>query len=200
MALAMPSAQNVSHQKLERLLDYALAHADAHKRSLEDSQRQHRKLLSRYPRWLTFGVLLIVLAVAIGFLVWHRLPEASLRLAATKAHVPASLPTFPQGYKIRATKIENGSVVTEAVNSQSDLITVIQKVVAKPSQSLAADSVPGNVPIQSFQNNGNTTVNYKDPKTGKNVALGSCHGTNNEAASASLSPSDLSQTLDSLCD
>ena len=136
---------NASHYKLERLLDYALAHADAHKKSLDQSTRAHRKLFGRLPRWLAISLLTVVLGTVIGFVVWHQMPAASFKLATTKAHINANMPTPISGYKIGPITSTQNAVTTtiQSISDSSKKYTVTQQAYSQPEASLAASATTG---------------------------------------------------------
>lgn len=170
-----------SHHRLERLLDYALAHADAHKRELEKSTKKHRKIFSRVPKWLALSLLVLGLAGAIGFVVWHKLPQASLKLAAIKSHVNASLPTPISGYKIGPITASENAVITTvlSVSDNSKKYTVTEQASNQPTASLAASAAsasPGSTKqVQTVQDQDKTYVLSQD----KNKSVAACtNGTN----------------------
>ncbi|MEK7561763.1 MAG: hypothetical protein AAB541_02780 [Patescibacteria group bacterium] len=140
----MPSVMtSTSHYKLERLLDYALTHADAHKKTLEQSKQSRRKLFGRLPRWLGISLLILIALAATGFIIWRQVPAASFKLAATKAHVNnASLPKPILGYKIGAISVKDNSVVTtvQSTTDSSKKYTVAEQASNQPEASLAASA------------------------------------------------------------
>lgn len=142
----LPSVMtNASHYKLERLLDYALAHADAHKKSLGQSTRAHRKFIGRLPRWLSISLLILVALAATGFVIWRQMPAASFKLAATKAHVNANMPTPISGYKIGLITSTQNAVTTtiQSISDSSKKYTVTQQAYNQPEASLAASTATG---------------------------------------------------------
>ena len=145
-AVAPAVIANTSHHKLERLLDYALAQADAHKKELDKSTKNRRKLFKHLPKWLVVSLLILGLTAATLFVVWHKVPQASLKLAATKAHVNASLPTPISGYKIGPiTALENAVITTiQSTSDSSKKYTVTEQVSNQPAASLAANASVGN--------------------------------------------------------
>lgn len=169
ISTTLPAIGSASHRKLERLLDYALANADAHKKA-EQSRRSHRKYFGRLPRWAAVCLLIFVLAIVLSLFVWYKVPVASMKLAATKAHINASLPTLPEGFKASQSKVEDNSVVTEASNGNLKL-RYIQKLSQEPISSLVAASAAANMPVQtSVDNSGCTSLSYTDQVNHKNVA------------------------------
>ncbi len=165
----LPSVMtNASHYKLERLLDYALAHADAHKKSLDESTRAHRKFFGRLPRWLVISLLTVVLGTIIGFVVWYRMPAASFKLAATMAHVNTNIPTPISGYRIGPiTSTQDTVTITiQSASDSSKKYTVTEKASNQPYASLAASAatgVSGNpAQVQTVQDHDKTYVLSQD--------------------------------------
>lgn len=143
---------SASHYKLERLLDYALTHADSHKKLLNQSTRSRRRLFNRLPRWLVISLFILVVLVATGLVVWRQVPAASFKLAAARAHVNASLPTPISGYKIGPiTSTENAVTTTiQSTSDSSKKYTVTEQASNQPAASLAA-SVTARATGQSSQ-------------------------------------------------
>ncbi|OVE78652.1 hypothetical protein BVY00_02230 [bacterium G20] len=141
-ALVPSIITNASHHKLERLLDYAMAQADAHKKELDKSIKNRRKLFKHIPRWLVVSLLVLGLTSAALFVVWHKVPQASLKLAATKAHVNASLPTPISGYKVGPiTALDNAVRTTiQSTSDSSNKYTVTEQVSNQPAASLVANA------------------------------------------------------------
>lgn len=154
---------SVSHQRLERMLDEALAKADAHKKMLKQLQKRSLwKRLDFLPKRLTIIVMTIGLAAAIGLFVWQKIPGVSMKLAASKAKVNASLPAYkPQGFSIQGpVKYQRGAVVVQYQASGSQSYSVTQKASDWDSVSLAANSIPSNTPVQTSQVKGTTVYIY----------------------------------------
>ena len=168
LSVGLPAViTNSSHHKLERLLDYALAHADAHKKSLDKSARDKRKLFGRIPKWLAIGLVLLVAAGVVGFIVWRKVPQASLKLAATKAGVNASLPAPISGYKIGPiTSAENAVITTvQSITDSSKKYTVTEKLSNQPATSLAAataSKATASTQVQTVQDADKTYVLSQD--------------------------------------
>ncbi len=159
---------SASHYKLERLLDYALAHADAHKKSLDESTRAQRKFLGRLPRWLSIGLLILVVLAVAGLVVWRQMPAASFKLAATRAHVNASMPTPISGYKIGPISSHENAVTTtiQSTSDSSKKYTVTEQASNQPSASLAASAATGTSSnsshVQTVQDQDKTYVLSQD--------------------------------------
>lgn len=186
--VALPSVMaNASHHKLERLLDYALAHADAHKKSLEESTRARRKFFGRLPRWLVISLMAVALSAAAGFVVWRQMPAASFKLAATKAHVNASMPVPISGYKIGPiTSTENAVTTTiQSTSDSSKKYIVTEQAGGQPEASLAASATTGTAgnasQVQTVQDQDKTYILSQD----KNKSTATCtKGTNTVSVEA----------------
>ncbi|MBI1952323.1 hypothetical protein HYS42_01200 [Candidatus Saccharibacteria bacterium] len=165
----VPSVMSsASHYKLERLLDYALAHADAHKKSLDKKARSRRKLFGRLPRWMSIGLLTVVILSIAGYVLWRQVPAASFMLATTKAGINASLPTPISGYKIGPIKSTENAVITtiQSTSDSSKKYTVTEQGSNQPTASLAAatfasDSGSGQQ-VQTVQDKGKTYILSQD--------------------------------------
>ncbi len=182
LSATLPSVMtSASHHKLERLLDYALAHADAHKKSLDESTRAQRKFFGRVPRWLGISLLILIALAVTAFVVWRQVPAASFKLAATKAHLNASMPTPISGYKIGLiTSTENAVITTiQSIADSSKKYTVTEQASNQPAASLAASAATGTAghpsQVQTVQDQDKTYVLSQD----KNKSTAACtKGTN----------------------
>lgn len=163
LSTSLSVAGAVSHYKLERLLDYALANADAHKKA-EQTRRNNQKYFGRLPRWMLFSVLALVLAGAFGLFIWHKMPVASMKLAATKAHINASLPTPISGYKIGPISYSEHAVTTslQSITDASKKYTVTEQANNQPASSLAAAALAGGHQVQTVQDQDKTYVLSQD--------------------------------------
>lgn len=163
-ALAMPSMiTSASHQQLERLLDHALVRADAHKQALRgrfpgQSRWQRLKLI---PRWAGVGSVLLAVLLLGGFFAWQNVPQVSMKLAAAKAHINASVPAYsPSGFKFAGPiSASNGAVTMRFIanGDSSRSFSITQKTTQWDSSSLLANYVnPSHVSFQTSQVKGTT--------------------------------------------
>lgn len=189
LSASLPSvAANTSHARLERLLDYALHRADAHKQAQKKSRRGPAKLLHVLPKWLNITLLALVIVGAGGFYLWQKYPQLSLKLEASKAHVEnATLPQLSENYKITDVTAEQNKVVTEVETASGQPIIYTQEKASQPSESLM-QSIPATAAKQTAQQNGIPTYGYTDPATGNNTAIRSngelvCKATGREPVS-----------------
>ena len=165
VSASLPSMNTTSHQKLERLLDYALASADAHKKAIAHSKRS--KFLGHTPKWAKVSLVIVILAAGVGLLLWQKMPVASMKLAATRAHINATLPTPLSGYKIGPITSREHAVTTTVQSStdSSKKYTVTEQSSNQPANSLEA-STSGQV--QKVQDQDKTYV--LSQKQGSNEA------------------------------
>jgi hypothetical protein len=166
---SLPSIMaDASHHKLERLLDYALAHADAHKKSLDDDARAKRKVFGRLPRWLVIGLVITALVTIAGFVLWRVVPGASFKLAATKAHVNAKMPTPISGYRIGPISSSQNAVTTtiQSTSDSAKKYTVTEQTSNQPAASLAASAATGSsggsAQVQTVQDQDKTYILSQD--------------------------------------
>ncbi|MBI4034272.1 DUF4367 domain-containing protein [Candidatus Saccharibacteria bacterium] len=155
---------SASHNQLERMLDHALIRADAHKKALRMRARGPMKLFNRMPRWFGVSLIMITLLLAGGLFVWQKVPAISLKVAATRAHIDASTPSYlPYGFSLAGPASYNDGVVTtelsDSANNGSSL-KITQQASNLNSQSLAEADVPKGTPVQSSQVKGSTVYIY----------------------------------------
>lgn len=168
VSVAMPTViSQTSHNRLERLLDYALAHADAHKKLSDKKARSRRRLFGRVPKWLAICLVVLVVAGVVGFIVWRKVPQASLKLAAAKAGVNASLPAPISGYKIGPITAAENAVITTVLSTtdSSKKYTVTEKSSNQPVASLAAattSKATASTQVQTVQDQDKTYVISQD--------------------------------------
>lgn len=163
VSVTLPTAGTASHHRLERLLDYALANADAHKKA-EQTRRQHRKYFGRLPRWAGLSLLILTLASVIGIIIWHKVPVASMKLAATRAHINASLPTPISGYKIGPITASQHTVTTtiQSISNSFKKYTVTERAANQPLTSLAALASGNGHQVQTVQDQDKTYILTQD--------------------------------------
>ncbi|MBI2592169.1 hypothetical protein HYW36_01705 [Candidatus Saccharibacteria bacterium] len=204
MSLSLPSAMsNASHHRLERLLDYALAHADAHKKTLVRNARNRSKLFGKLPKWVAVCLLALLTAALAGFFIWQRVPAASLKLASAKARVNASLPTPISGYKIGPITAQQNAVVTtmQSVSDASKKYTVTEQSKNQPAASLAASltTTKNTQQVQTVQDQDKTYILSQDKE--KNTSTAVCTKGNNtiNVEGSSLNPAQLLEAAKNAC-
>lgn len=156
---------STSNRQLERMLDNALLNADAHKKALTGRLNPNLwQKIKLAPRWLTVGISIFAVVLLTGFLAIQKVPNVAMRIAATKAHVAAQLPSYtPSGFSL-VTPIHSspGSVVVRfAQNGNSSRsYTLTQSASQMDNQSLSASVVPHNTQVQTSSVNGTTVYIY----------------------------------------
>jgi hypothetical protein len=157
---------SASHQHLERLLDQALHGANSHRRALEGKTGNPSKLQKIYdaPRWMSFGSVLLVVALLVGFFAWQNVPQVSMRIAAAKTNINASVPSYtPPGFSftgpINYTDREV-SINFKSNNNDSRNFTITQEASTETSPSLAENNLASDKSVQTSQVNGTTVYIY----------------------------------------
>jgi hypothetical protein len=167
-SVALPSmVTSASHQRLERMLDVALTHADAHKQALRYHAARHfwqrPGFLGRRTGW-KISLIVIAALAALGLIAWQKFPQLSVKLAATRAHISASVPSYkPDGYSLAApAQAINGQVLIKykAAADASLGYAISQKSSDMTSTSLANTLSPGGTQMQTSQVGGNTVYIY----------------------------------------
>jgi len=179
-ARPMPSmVTSVSHQQLERLLDRALINADSHKkRAPRRANMANTNLWQRIkstPKWVSVGSVLALVALLAGFFIWQNIPQIAMRLAASKAHISASLPAYtPSGFSYTAPiNYAKGAITVNYKSPQAGKsFSLTQEASNWSSSSLAANAIPAEAQVQTAQVNGTTVYVYGD----KNDATWVNHG------------------------
>lgn len=204
LATPMPSvATSSSHQRLERLLDYALARADAHKKALKKRRRGPAKLLQILPKWLNITILILIVGGAAGFYIWRNVPTASLKLAGSAANVQASMPEYvPEGFSLAGpAKAENGVVSLTYKSIDNSLAALVLKEQAsnQDSDSVVANNSSARSQIQSSQVNGVAVNVISDGNS--NTAYCSSNGTLYWLSDngAKIAPGELVKSVGSAC-
>lgn len=167
-SVALPSmVTSASHQKLERMLDVALTRADAHKQALRYHAARHfwqRPGFLGRRTGLKLSLIVVLVLVAGGFAAWQKFPQLSIKLAAAKAHITASVPSYkPEGYSLAApAQAINGQVLIKykAVSDASQGYDITQQPSDMTSTSLANTLAPGGAQMQTSQVGGNTVYIY----------------------------------------
>lgn len=169
---------SVSHHQIERLLDQALFKADAHRKALRGQlpgQSRFRRVLAR-PKWLTVGSGLLAILLLAGFFAWQNVPQVSMRLAASNAHVSASVPGYtPAGFSFNGPISHTGDAVKMNFKATADTnrsFAITQQSSSEDSASLVANNLPDSSEVQTSQVNGTTVYIYGH----KNDATWVSHG------------------------
>lgn len=162
VAAPVPSMiTSVSHQKLESLLDQALAQAQSHKK-----QEHHRR--GRISKFLHsrkhLAAVAVISIVVLAFAAWIKLPQLSVKLAATKSHVNASLPTYvPPGFAMSGHAKATEDKVVVSFKSKEDpakSFSLTQRNSNMDSTAMASTLLPTKAAVQTSQINGTTVYIY----------------------------------------
>ncbi|MEX2007069.1 MAG: hypothetical protein WD877_02820 [Candidatus Saccharimonadales bacterium] len=157
----MPSmVTSVSHQHLERLLDRALALADSHKKTLKEGlpRRKTFKRFKLLPRWLTLGLVVLVLVAGAIYFAWQNVPEAAMKIAAARAQVNAKVPAYePSDFKfVGPISYANHSTTIryQAQGQPAKAYAITQQASNLDSDSLVSNVIGLNAQVQTSQING----------------------------------------------
>jgi hypothetical protein len=156
---------SVSHQKLERMLDQALTHADTHKEALRYHAAKHfwhRRWLSGHRRWYALTGLLVLVIAALA-MSYQRFPQFSIKAAGMKTHITPSVPSYiPDGYKLAGpAKAVSGAVdIKYASGNTSNNYEIVQWQSDLTSSLVGQSVVPKGSPVQTTQVEGNTVFIY----------------------------------------
>lgn len=144
-------------------LEQALSHEQPKAKKTKMHHRVARKLHVSPKVVNLAGFTLVALAIS-GFLAYQNLPELAMRVAATRAGLSASLPTYqPSGYNMAGPIQYQPGQVTVNYKSTSDdrAFNVVQKNSSWNSETLLENFVAStNLPYQTFQSNGRTIYIY----------------------------------------
>jgi hypothetical protein len=166
-SVALPSmVTSASHQRLERMLDEALVKADAHKQALRYQAARHfwqrPGFLGRRTGLKLTLIFLIVLA-ALAFVTWQKFPQLSVKVAGSRAHINATVPSYkPVGYNMAApATVQDGEVLIKFAAAESGLgYDISQQPSNMTSTSLAQTLVHPGAQMQTSQVGGNTVYIY----------------------------------------
>jgi hypothetical protein len=168
ISVALPSMiTSASHQKLERMLDIALTRADAHKQALRYHAARHfwqRPSFLGRRTGLKISLLIILILSAAGFAAWQKFPQLSIKLAASRTHIHASVPSYkPEGYSFAApAQAINGQVLIKykAAAGADQGYDISQASSDMTSTSLASTLTPSGSQMQTSQVGGNIVYIY----------------------------------------
>jgi hypothetical protein len=157
---------SASHRQLERMLDEALTKADSHKKAPSNHSAKPSRLqkLKFAPRWLSISISIFAVVLLSAFVTWQKVPQVTMRLAASKAHVNARVPAYvPSGFSyVSPVHYSDGSVTVkfQANGNSARIFTLTQKSSHMESKSLADSVVPSNAQVQTATVNGTTVYIY----------------------------------------
>lgn len=176
MAVAAPMpglSDSLSHQKLERMLDYALTRADSHNKNKHNSAVH--KAFHVLPRWLNITIITILVVSIGGFIAWQKIPAISLKVASTMTHLDSSMPNIPGYIVASAASTKNGEINIHyrAISDPSKSVTVTKKTFDKTDAvALANKECPNDKQVQNFQQSGSIGVICGETRKAINVTNG----------------------------
>jgi hypothetical protein len=147
----------------DRALQQASAHAQPKTKKPTSTSRLANKLRVR-SRTLIFTSGSLVLVAVIGALAYANIPNFAMRIAATRAGIQASLPSYqPAGFSLKGPINYNAGQVSLLYQSNTDKrdFRVTQQASDWNSQALLEHVVtPAKEPYQTLQTNGRTIYIY----------------------------------------
>lgn len=164
-------ATSRTHKSSTNQFHAAIDNATSHEQPRARKQRYHHKVARKLrvsPRLVNFaGMAMVVLGIS-GFFAYQNLPELSMRVAAARSGLDASLPAYqPAGFKIAGPiEYEPGAVTLNYKSSTDERsFNVTQKNSSWNSETLLESYVsPTKEPYQTFQANGRTIYIYEGNK------------------------------------
>jgi hypothetical protein len=156
VAKPLPSmVTSASHQQLERMLDHALAVADAHKRAPNRSKK-----ILKAPV-IVAG--LVAIALVVFIILWKNVPAVAMKVAALKSHVNATAPSYaPSGFSYAAPVSYKDGAVTLSYKAPDKVkdFQIIQQKSDWDSTTLASNVLQGKDHVQTSEVNGTTVYVY----------------------------------------
>lgn len=167
-APSLPSIKNAVSNELQRL-EHALQDANAHLHQLEDGTVKKIPFLRRVGfrnKYANVAALSCAFLLLVGFFAYQNQAAISMKVAASKSGVHASLPGYkPAGYAVNGgVKSEAGKVsITYKSNTDSKSYTLVQESSNWNSTALLANHVTKtrcSTCYQTWQNDGKTVYIY----------------------------------------
>lgn len=168
---AAPTPPVINHPKqtvaqvdpFQSALEQALSHEQPKAKKAKLHHRVARKLHVS-PKIVSLASFTLVALAISGLMAYQNLPELAMRVAATRAGLSASLPSYqPSGYSLAGPIQYQPGQVTINYKSASDdrSFNVVQKNSSWNSETLLENFVTTtNTPYQTFQSNGRTIYIY----------------------------------------
>lgn len=156
-----------SHDPFKTAVENAISHQQPKAKKARVHHRIAKKLHVS-PGLVSFsGMIILALGVG-GFLAYQNLPKIAMQVAATRAGLNASMPTYqPSGFSMAGPIEYEPGVVTLNFKSNSDerSFAVTQKNSSWNSETLLENFVSATKqPYQTFQANGRTIYIYEGNK------------------------------------
>lgn len=197
-------AELSSHQQLERLLDYALHRADAHKQALKHSSKKPWHRVKVLPKWLSIIIVVGLFGGIGGLIVWKNVPAVPLKVAASRAHIDAAMPSYtPAGYNYAGhIEVKAGVIIIPYKDSTkaAKSYTVTQKASNMDSASLGSEVLPKNAPTQTLDSSGRAPVySYTDDNNSVSTCVGGGVQTTVSSSSTDIDTNEMNKVASSLC-
>lgn len=152
----------------QSVLEKGLRNATSHKQTYKPKKKlaTRRKKSTRTKKLATYGAGALAAILLIGFIAYQNIPNISMRYAATRAGVSASLPGYqPAGFALNSRIQYNPGQITLNFDSNSDdrSFSITQRETAWNSDALLSNYVsskPGQV--QKYEDKGRTIFLYGD--------------------------------------
>jgi hypothetical protein len=154
------------HTTQPTIFEQAIKNADSHLKEFDSAAHKKGRALRRYGLKSKAGniaLLSVAGLLLVGFFAYQNAPSIEMRLAATRAGVPASMPGYkPAGYGATSVKHEPGKVsVSFRSRTDNKGFTLTQQASNWNSASLLANTVTQNKqPYQTYQDGGKTVYIY----------------------------------------
>jgi hypothetical protein len=149
----------------------ALEQAISHEQPKTKKKKLHHRVAKKLhvsPRVVSLASFVIVGVAISSFIAYQNLPEIAMRVAATRAGLSASLPSYqPSGFALAGPIQYKPGEVTINYKTHSDDrgFNVVQKNSSWNSETLLDNFVSAtNKPYQTFQSNGRTIYIYDGNK------------------------------------
>ncbi len=153
---------------LPRNFSMALSKAETHKQPKIAKKRWHHKLAKRLKvssKVINTTALILAVITIGGYFTYMNLPNLNMRLAAARANVHASLPSYkPSGFHLASNISIKPGQVTINYDSNSDKrnFAITQTASGWNSESLKDNYLADKTNLQSIQDQGKTVYIYND--------------------------------------
>lgn len=146
---------------------HALEHASSHTQPKHKKTRAHHKIAHKLgikPKVLGTGAASLSILLLVGFFAYQNVPNLAMRVAAAKAGVNGSLPSYqPSGFAIKGPIQLTSGQVTVSYKSNSDdrSFSLVQRASEWNSDALLKNYVAiDNRPYQTYQDEEKTIYMY----------------------------------------
>ncbi len=162
-----PAQTPVIADPFQSAIEQAVSHEQP---KIKKTKVHHRiaKKLHVSPRIVNFAAVTLLALGVSGFIAYQNLPEIAMRVAATRAGLHASLPSYqPSGFAMAGPiKYQPGEVTLNYKSNSDDRgFNVVQKNSSWNSETLLENFVTASSkPYQTFQANGRTIYIYDGNK------------------------------------